>query len=449
MLDKDPRLERSHLSPLNRPLRALDGTKPKFIVREIALRQSAHNNGDLTLEEKLFWLKALDDAGVARAALRVADLDAGDIVIGARDMGLRIRLELYGQGWIKENWRRVIATARVSGAKAAYVTSRGSDWALQDMARLSGSGPTLAQMRREMLDACIDCIKAMRDADLEVSFAIPYATQADQGFVEDFAGEAEVAGAGWVQLCDSMGGATPVAFRALVSGVKRILGRAKIDVHCHDDIGLGLANVIASAEVGAEGADVIVDGAEPRRVGIAALAEVAVALELGYGVDTGIELKALTRLSRLHERLFNWPTPAHAPIVGREAFMLHFAAGRHVDYGAGEIKSVEHDAFYTAPGNEGEPFNAEAVGNEYVHVLGRFSGPNEVEKRLADIGMTVSDGELKHIVTLVQERGRAFKRHVTDEELRYFVELSRATTPSERIGSPGPPAASGPRHAVV
>jgi isopropylmalate/homocitrate/citramalate synthase len=395
-----------------------------------------HNNGDVTFKEKLFWLRHLDEARVPRAALRVADGDAGEMVERARDMGLQIELELYGQSWIKENWQRVLATARDCGATSTYFTARGADWALQAMAKQSespigASNPdaSAAELRHEMLDAAMECVKATKDAGLRCALAIPYATQADLGFLQEMAGAGEALGLDWIQFCDTMGGAGPAAFRTMVSTVKKAAPKVKIEVHCHNDCAQSVANVIASVEAGAEGADVIVEGADPRRGGNASLAEVAVSLEFLCGVDTGIDLTKLTGLSQLHEALWNWPIPLHHPIVGPEAFSLHFYPGRHHQgYKAGEVLGVERDPFYATPETEGEPFNPEAVGNKHVLVLGRYSGPNEVEQRLRELGLDVTDAPLDAVVEMVRDRGKRSRRTVTDDEVRLFVDIAQTAT---------------------
>lgn len=414
----DGQLRRSNLSPSNRHLKAPDGGSLKVSLRELTLRQLLHLDGDLTMREKVYWLKCLDEAGVQRTAVRVADLDAGEIVMGARDAGLRIQIELHGHAWIKENWQRVLATARASGAKCVYFSARGADWALEAM------GKPAHEMRREMLNASVQCIVAAKDADLEVSLGIAYASQADPAYLEELATAVESAGLDRIHLSDSIGGASPIAMRTIVANVKRVV-KIPIEVHCHNDCGLALANTIASIEAGAEAADVCVNGADPDRGGIANLAEVVVALTLLYGVDTGVTLSALTGLSRTHEAITGWSTPVNMPIVGRHAFSSRVALGIHPSYRPDEIRGAERDKFYAAPGHD-EPFAPEEVGNRNVLLLGKYSGNNEVEKRLGELGVEVTNDQLPTVVKMVQDRGRAYKRAVTDEELRYFMELTRS-----------------------
>ncbi len=322
-VSQESRLTRSNLSPLNRHLKLPDGSRPKVSLREITLRQFVWHNADWTLTQKLYWLRCLDDAGVQRTALRITDLDGDVVVRGAREAGLQIQIELYGKSWIKANWQHTIATARAAGAQCIYLTARSSDWALQAM---GGPGTSIAEMRQKSKGWAVEAIKAAKDAGLWVGLGIPYAPQADPGYLEELAVAGESAGLDLIDLADSKGGASPIGIHTLVSNVKRAI-KIPIRVHCHNDCGQSLANVIASVEAGAESVDVCVNGADPHRGGLANLAEVAVSLELLYGVDTGIKLSALTALSRTHEAMLGWITPEHTPIVGRNAFGLRVAKG--------------------------------------------------------------------------------------------------------------------------
>jgi isopropylmalate/homocitrate/citramalate synthase len=414
---------RSNLSPLNQPLRSPDGNRVKVSLRELTLRQLFHSDGDLTLVEKLYWLTCLDDAGVRRTSVRVAvEPDAAEMVARARDAGLGIQIELHGAGWIKENWQRVIATARSAGAAWVYCSARGSDWALEAM------GKSAIAMRREMIESCVGCIGLAKDAGLKVSLGVAYATQADPAYLEELAVSVESAGLDRIHLNDSIGGASPVAMHAMVSNVRRSVA-IPIEIHCHNDCGLALANTIACVEAGAQLVDVCVNGADPDRGGLASLAEVVVALELLYDVDTGVRLSALTGLSRTHEALTGWPTPANMPIVGPRAFSAHLAKGKHASYAPGEIRGAERDQFYAAPEHD-EPFAPEAVGNRHVILLGKYSGANEVEQRLSDLGLKGTDDQVQAVVKMVQDRGRAYKRVVSDDEVRFFMAVASHRSPN-------------------
>jgi isopropylmalate/homocitrate/citramalate synthase len=157
---------------------------------------------------------------------------------------------------------------------------------------------------------------------------------------------------------------------------------------------------------------------DPERSGITSLEELAASLEMLYDVKTGLKLDQLTSLSRLHEDMTGMRIADNKPVVGPRAFNYRVAAGR-------VASAPKRDVFYGSP--KVVPFDPVAVGNRRVFMVGKFSGPDEVAKRLAEIGLSVTDEQLVTVVDLVRDRGRATKRAVTDEDLRYFVDVAAAT----------------------
>ena len=141
------------------------------------------------------------------------------------------------------------------------------------------------------------------------------------------------------------------------------------------------------------------------------------ALEYLYGFETGIKLDRLTALSRLHEELTGMRVADNKPITGRRAFSYRVAPGT-------DPSAPKRDHFYGSP--KVVPFDPTTVGNERVFMLGKFSGPNEVVKGLGDLGITIGDEGLPTVIKLVNERGRAEKRAITDDELRYFADVARS-----------------------
>ncbi len=414
MIESEGR-ERSNLSPHNRPIRRPNGERARISLREITLRQLVHCEGELTPLEKQYWLKCLDDAGVQRTALREADPDAADIIRRARDSGLAIKIELMGQVYTEASWRRAIRTATEAGGPCVYFTARTADWALE------GMGAT----RQQMLDYIVQTITASKDAGLEVSIALAYAAQADLDYLAEVAKTCEAAGVDMLHVSDSEGGASPVAMYSLVHSIKQVVG-TPMEVHCHNDCGLAVANTIASVEAGAEAADVCVNGADPHRGGLTNLAELVVALELLYDVDTGIKLSSLTGLSRIHETLLGWPTPPNMPIVGPQFFSRRLSLGKHVHplLERDGVRDGFFDPFYAEPGHD-QVFAPETVGNREVLLLGKYSGPNEVAERFGALGIEVEDDQLEAVAAMVRDRGASFKRTVTDEELVHFLEVVR------------------------
>jgi 2-isopropylmalate synthase len=168
----------------------------------------------------------------------------------------------------------------------------------------------------------------------EVEFSCEDATRSDPRFVARVCREAIAAGADVVNLPDTVGVAFPNEYAAFLRAVTELcpeLARVTLSAHCHDDLGLAVANSLAAVEAGAGQVECTVNGIG-ERAGNAALEEIAMALRVrGDLVDvvTGIEPAELGAASRLVERLTGYAVPANKAIVGANAFAHE--AGIHQD----------------------------------------------------------------------------------------------------------------------
>ena len=267
-----------------------------------------------------------------------------------------------------------------------------------------------------MTDVCVDAIKMAKDSGVEITMILAYATQTELGYVQEFFGASAAAGADCVCIADSHSVATPPAMHNYVTAVRAVVD-VPVEVHCHNDFNLSLANSIAGVEAGAERVDVIVNGLDPNGAGLAAMEEVVAALELLYGVDTGIDLSKLTDLSRLHAQMTGVRMAENKAIVGTRAFGYRVASGP-------EEGVPQRDTFYAFGQGAGSPFDPGVVGNDRMLTLGKYSSVNEVTHRLGELAIETPNGKaLQTLVSLVRERGRSMKREVTDDELRYFTTM--------------------------
>ncbi len=174
------------------------------------------------------------------------------------------------------------------------------------------------------------------------------ATRTDPGFLKRLAQRAQKAGADRLIVYDTVGIATPEGMAKIVLEMKRSV-TIPIIVHCHNDFGLASANSIAGIMAGAQGADVVVNGLGDRG-GNASFEQVVLALELLYGVKTGIGLEGIYGLAKYVEKVTGIVQSPVRPIAGEFTF-LHSPV-QHI-YNAA---SKNYSAF--------EPFEPERVGAE-------------------------------------------------------------------------------------
>jgi len=242
----------------------------------------------------------------------------------------------------------------------------------------------------------------------------PYdTTRADLGLLESllerFASERC---ADRVRLVDTTGAATPQAISYLVRFMRET-GGIPVEVHCHDDVGLGTANTVAGALAGAEWLSVTVNGIGERS-GNAALEEVATSLAVLYGVDTGVSMSSFVELSRLVEEYSGIALQSHKPVVGRNSF--------------------SHESGLVVAGLLRDPFTAESydprlVGQVRRIVVGKKSGRASVEAKLQQLypSDTCPELDVDALVERIKTQAIHLGRALEDDEVRELV-----TTLSER-----------------
>jgi isopropylmalate/homocitrate/citramalate synthase len=256
--------------------------------------------------------------------------------------------------------------------------------------------------RSELLESAVSQIEAARQAGCTVNMFMPECSRTPLDQIREAVIAAKRAGASAVTMVDSFGVMRPPAVAFLVSKMREWSG-LDVDVHCHNDFGLSTANVLAAYDAGAVGLNVCVNGVG-YRAGNAPLDEVVMALEVLYGVDTGVRLELLPWLSRLVEEITGIKCGYFKPIVGEGAFSVEKWGG---------VRKLE-DAGQRVFGFAFEP---EVVGRSPRVVVGKWSDAGAVEKKLTEYGLTASAEQLQDILTECQRRGIALHRPLNDDEV--------------------------------
>jgi len=237
-----------------------------------------------------------------------------------------------------------------------------------------------------------------------IAFSVVDATRTDLDFMKRVVVEAVAAGAERISIPDTAGVATPGTMRFLISQVTHWVD-VPVQVHCHNDFGLALANTLAAVEGGASIVDATVNGLGDRS-GNAVLDEVAVALKFFYGVETGIKLDDLFSLSRYVQEITGVPLPFNKPFVGDNAF------SHKLDI---HIKRVMTYAPLF------EPLLPETTGNRRVIPLGRHTGPFIVELKLKEHGLGADQEQIAEIVSQIERLALEKKASLTEDEFLSIV----------------------------
>jgi 2-isopropylmalate synthase len=228
----------------------------------------------------------------------------------------------------------------------------------------------------------------------EVEFCCEDATRSDPAFVAKVCRAAIRAGATVVNLPDTVGCTLPSDYARFVAGVRRRLPRVTVSVHCHNDLGLAVANTLAGVQAGAGQVECTVNGIG-ERAGNAALEEVVMALTLHrtqFDVVTGIETTELTRTSRLVSELTGYDVQRNKAVVGANAFAHE--AGIHQD---GMLKD---ERTY-------QIMDPASVGARTTLPLGKHSGRHAFARACAAHGIDLTGDELDAAFSRFKERADA------------------------------------------
>ena len=239
--------------------------------------------------------------------------------------------------------------------------------------------------REEALEAISTNVRYARERCAEVEFSAEDASRTDIDFLCEAVGRAVRAGATTINLPDTVGYAVPQEYAAMFRRVIEHLDGANgitLSAHCHNDLGMGVANSLAAVQAGARQLELTINGIG-ERAGNAALEEVVVLLRVRQatiGVTTNIHLDQLYATSRLLSEITGVPVAPNKAIVGANAFAHE--AGIHQD---GILKNT---LTY-------EIISPEAVGvPKRQLVLGKHSGRNALRAALVEIGYQPTPEEL-------------------------------------------------------
>jgi 2-isopropylmalate synthase len=268
-------------------------------------------------------------------------------------------------------------------------------------------GRSLGEKKVKIIRMGVDAVKLARKYADEVEFYAEDAGRADPPYLFEMLQAVIDAGATVVNIPDTTGYAVPEQFGALIRSIREKvpnIGRAIISVHCHDDLGLAVANTLAGVRNGARQVEGTINGIG-ERAGNAALEEVVMALRTRrdyFGLSTGVETRELHRTSRLVSDMLGMIVPSNKAVVGGNAFS--HSSGIHVD---GFLKDRETY----------EIMRPEDVGfSESRVVLTARTGRHGLRDRLQKLGYKLSADELNQ--TYQRFLGVADKKQeVFDEDL--------------------------------
>ncbi len=277
--------------------------------------------------------------------------------------------------------------------------------------------------REACLEQIIDGVRLARRYTDDVEFSAEDATRSDRDFLCRVVEAAIKEGATTINLPDTVGYATPEDIREFFEEIRRRVpnaDKAIFSTHCHDDLGLAVANTIAAVQGGVRQIECTINGIG-ERAGNASLEEIVMALRVRqdrFPFDTGIRSEGLFDASQLLSKVTDEPVQANKAIVGRNAFAHE--AGIHQDGMLKDSRTYE----IMRPQDVGQ--TAEQL------VLGRHSGRHAVQRRCETIGLMLTPEELAQVYHGVITMGE-HRKSIGDNDLKRIVERVRSGHP-ETVG---------------
>lgn len=276
--------------------------------------------------------------------------------------------------------------------------------------------------REQAKQRAVEMVQRARGYVDDVEFSPMDASRSDPSFLYEVIEAVITAGAGTVNIPDTVGYAVPQEFGALIKGICDKVPNARqavISVHCHNDLGVAVANSLAAIMNGAGQVECTINGIG-ERAGNTSLEEIVMGLRTRtdfYQADTGIRTEEIAKTSRLVSKITGMVVQPNKAIVGANAFA--HTSGIHQD---GLLK--EKTTY--------EIMRPEAIGLvESQMVMGKLSGRHAFRQRLEELGYKLGEAEVNHAFERFKKLADQ-KKEIFEEDLEVIVseELSKM---AERI----------------
>ncbi|MFC0270208.1 2-isopropylmalate synthase [Metabacillus herbersteinensis] len=269
----------------------------------------------------------------------------------------------------------------------------------------------LKQTPEQVIETAVESVKYASTFFPVIQWSAEDACRSDLPFLASIVEKVIKAGAKIINIPDTVGYITPKEYGEIftyllenVKGIENVI----LSAHCHDDLGMAVANSLSAIEHGAGQIEGTINGIG-ERAGNASLEEVAVALHIRndyYKASSGLFLKEIKKTSDLVSNLTGMVVPANKAVVGKNAFAHE--AGIHQD---GVLK--EKTTY--------EIISPELVGvSTNSMVLGKHSGRHAFKARLQELGFVVTDEELNKLFRSFKDLSEK-KKELTDDDIKALL----------------------------
>jgi len=271
----------------------------------------------------------------------------------------------------------------------------------------------LRKTEDEIVAMAIESVKYARKRMDNIEFSPEDASRTEKEFLYRILEEVIKAGASTVNIPDTVGYSTPEEYGAVIAGICNHvpnINKAIVSTHCHDDLGLAVANSLTGVQHGARQVECTINGIG-ERAGNASMEEIVMAIKTRsdfYGLSTNINTKEFYRISRMVSKATGFVVPPNKAIVGANAF--RHESGIHQDGVLKERRTYE----IMNPEDVGVP-SSEGL------VLGKHSGRHAFKDRLKNLGIELPEVSLDKAFAAFKDLADK-KKEIYDEDLTALVE---------------------------
>jgi 2-isopropylmalate synthase len=349
---------------------------------DTTLRDGEQSPGcSMTTQEKLTMAHALEDLGVDIIEAGFAMASEGDFAaIATITQAIRKPRICSLARAKKEDIEMAARAIQFADRARIHVFLASSDLHLEYKLKIS---------RQEALDLAAESVRLACSLVDDVEFSPEDATRSDRDFLVEMVRVAVEAGATTINMPDTVGYSTPEDYGRMFAEVRERIPAIDaqniiLSSHCHDDLGLAVANSLAAIQNGARQVECTINGIG-ERAGNAALEEIAAALYVRgdrYGMTTGIKLEKLYDTSQVLGQIITFRPSPNKAIVGENAFAHESGIHQH--------GMLANPLCY-------EIMTPALVGVAKTHlVLGKHSGRAALRHRLEQLGFALTRDELQH-----------------------------------------------------
>ena len=263
----------------------------------------------------------------------------------------------------------------------------------------------------QVLQRISDMVSYAKSFCDDIEFSAEDASRSDWAFLAQCYSNAVAAGATTLNVPDTVGYSTPAEMAELITYLRQnVTGVENVDisVHCHNDLGMAVANSLACVKAGATQIECTVNGIG-ERAGNASLEEIVMALHTRrdfYDAETNINTKQIYRSSKLLSNITGVPIPPSKAVVGANAFAHESGIHQH-----GVLSNAQTYEIMT-PSDVGIPQN--------TMVLGKHSGKHALREKLASMGYEISDQEMEKVFARFKILADK-KKNITTADLEALV----------------------------